>query len=97
MRRGLVDTLPDYMLTSAYVVLDAFPRTETGKIDRRALPPPDPVVDAPFVGPRTPLEELLATIWADVLGLDRVGVHDDFLELGGDSLRATRMRARAPS
>jgi acyl-coenzyme A synthetase/AMP-(fatty) acid ligase len=97
LRRGLVETLPEYMVPSTYVVLDAFPRTVTGKIDRRALPSPDPVrpvVDAPFVGPRTPLEGRLAAMWAEVLELDRVGVHDDFLELGGDSLRATRLLAR---
>lgn len=98
LRRGLVETLPDYMVPSRYVVLDAFPRTPTGKVDRRALPAPDamrPAIGTRFVAPRTPVEQRLAAIWADVLGLDQVGVHDDFVELGGDSLQATRVLSQA--
>ena len=97
LRRVLVDRMPDYMVPSRYVVLETFPRTATGKIDRRALPPPDgvrPAVRASFVPPRTPVEERLAAIWAEVLRLDRVGVYDSFLELGGDSLLATLVVSR---
>ena len=97
LRRALVDTLPDHMVPSTYIVLETFPRTATGKIDRRALPAPDgarPAVGTPFVAPRTPIEERLAAMWAEVLRLDRVGVHDSFLELGGDSLLATLVISR---
>lgn len=97
LRRGLGERVPDHMRPSLYVVLAALPRTAAGKVDRRALPPPDgsrPALDAPFVAPHTPLEHRLAAIWADVLGLDRVGVHDAFVELGGDSLQATRVVSR---
>src|SRR5207244_101685 len=89
--------LPDYMVPSAFVVLDALPLTPNGKIDRRGLPAPDqarPDVAGSFVSPRTPTEELLAQIWADVLGRTQVGVHDDFFELGGHSLLATQIVAR---
>jgi acyl carrier protein len=97
LRRVLVDTVPDYMVPSRYVVLETFPRRATGKIDRRAVPPPDgvrPAVGTSFVPPRTPVEERLAAIWAEVLRLDRVGVYDRFLELGGDSLLATLVISR---
>lgn len=98
LRRVLGDTLPGYMVPSTYVVLETFPRTATGKIDRRALPPPPdgvrPAVSTPFVAPRTPVEERLAVMWAEVLRLDRVGVDDSFLELGGDSLLATLVISR---
>jgi len=97
LRRLLANKLPDYMVPSAFVMVDRMPLTATGKVDRRALPPPDdtrPALDSPFVAPRTPVEERLAGIWAEVLGLDRVGVHDNFLELGGDSLLATRVISR---
>ena len=73
--------------------------TPGGKIDRRALPAPDweeLESDAVFVAPRTPLEELLAGIWAGVLGLPRVGIHDDFMGLGGDSLKASRVVSGVP-
>ena len=85
------------MIPWAFVTLAALPLTETGKIDRRALPAPGsarPELDSPFVAPRTPIEEGLAAIWAAVLGLDAVGVDDSFFELGGDSLRATRVLTR---
>jgi len=80
-----------------FVMLDRMPLTATGKVDRRALPRPEgirPALETSFVAPRTPIEEQLARIWAEVLGLDRVGVHDNFLELGGDSLLATRVISR---
>jgi amino acid adenylation domain-containing protein len=97
LRRQLAARLPDHMLPSTFVVLDALPLTPTGKVDRRALPAPDgrrPALDAPFVAPRTPVEAALAGIWAEILRLDRVGVNDDFLELGGDSLLATVLVSR---
>ena len=97
LRRVLGDKLPDYMLPSAFIKLDSLPFTPTGKVDRRALPPPGrarPALKSAFVAPRTPLEEKLAQLWAQMLGLDEVGVHDGFLDLGGDSLLATQVVSR---
>jgi len=82
------------MVPSAFVVLDALPLTSSGKVDRRALPAVDRPgfsAEAAYTQPRTPTEEQLAGIWEEVLGLERVGVHDDFFELGGHSLLATRV------
>lgn len=93
IRRVLRGKLPRYMRPSAYVFGD-LPTTANGKIDRDALPAPEygrPELDTPYVSPRDDLERLLAGIWQDVLGLDEVGVLDDFFELGGDSLRAVRI------
>jgi acyl carrier protein len=76
------------------VLLDALPLTPNGKVDRRALPPPDrsrAEPDSAYVAPRTPSEAVLADIWADVLHLERVGVHDDFFDLGGHSLMAVQI------
>ncbi|MBI4587207.1 MAG: amino acid adenylation domain-containing protein [Candidatus Rokubacteria bacterium] len=97
LRTFLKEHLPEYMVPSAFVFLSALPLTLTGKVDHRALPPPDwarPVRKGTFVAPRNSLEEGLAGIWADVLGLDRVGVHDDFFELGGHSLMTIQLMAR---
>ncbi|MFV0131782.1 non-ribosomal peptide synthase/polyketide synthase [Streptomyces sp. HMX87] len=90
--------LPDHMVPSSFTVLDALPLTTSGKLDRRALPAPD--VDAAprereFVAPRTPDEETLAGIWAEVLGVARVGVTDNFFELGGDSILSIQAVSRA--
>jgi amino acid adenylation domain-containing protein len=85
------------MMPSAFVVLDKLPRTPNGKVDRRALPVPDkarPELEETFVAPRTPIDEVLAGIWAEVLGLDKVGVQDNFFELGGHSLLATQVISR---
>src|SRR5262249_16036323 len=74
------------------------PLTANGKVDRRALPAPElngPEREREYVEPRTPVEEMLAEIWAEILGLDRVGVHDDFFDLGGHSLLATQLTSRA--
>ena len=97
LRRFLKERLPDYMVPSAFVILAALPMTAHGKVDRGALPPPEgarPELEQAYVGPRTPTEELLAGIWAEVLGLARVGVRDNFFELGGHSLQATLVMAR---
>lgn len=94
LRRFLADRLPRHMLPATLVVLAELPQTSTGKVDRKALPPPEairPDVDTPYEAPRTPLEALLADMWASVLQLDRVGVNDNFLELGGDSLAAAQV------
>jgi acyl-coenzyme A synthetase/AMP-(fatty) acid ligase/acyl carrier protein len=97
LRRVLAVKLPDYMVPSAFVMLDALPLTGTGKVDRRALPPPGrtrPALEAEFVAPCTPLEETLAGIWGDLVALDAVGIHDNFFDLGGDSLLATQLLSR---
>ncbi|WP_186032300.1 non-ribosomal peptide synthetase, partial [Burkholderia gladioli] len=95
LRQHLLRTLPDYMMPSHIVTLDALPLTPNGKLDRRALPAPDPVAtQREYVAPRSALERALADIWAQVLGLDRVGLHDHFFDLGGHSLLATQVAAR---
>jgi amino acid adenylation domain-containing protein len=97
LRHFLKDKLPNYMMPSAFVVLDKLPRTPNGKVDRRALPVPDkarPDLEETFVAPRTPVEEVLVGIWAEVLRLDKVGVQDNFFELGGHSLLATQVISR---
>ncbi|MBX2998047.1 MAG: non-ribosomal peptide synthetase [Caldilineaceae bacterium] len=97
LRRQLAAILPDYMIPSTFVFLDALPLTSLGKIDRRALPPPGsarPLLDSPFVAPRTPAEASIAAIWADVLDMDEVGILDPFLDLGGHSLQATQIVTR---
>ena len=97
LRRFLAERVPDYMIPAAFVFLPTLPLTTSGKVDRRALPEPGtarPTLDTPFVAPTTPFEQVLVRIWAEVLGLDRVGIHDRFFDLGGDSLLASRVFAR---
>ncbi|HEY0606557.1 MAG TPA: amino acid adenylation domain-containing protein, partial [Herpetosiphonaceae bacterium] len=96
LREFLAQRLPEYMIPSAFVLLDALPLTPNGKVDRRALPAPAFTGDetTAFVAPRTPTEELLAAIWADVLGVGKIGSRDRFFELGGHSLLATQVLAR---
>jgi amino acid adenylation domain-containing protein len=89
--------LPEYMLPSAFVFLDSLPTLSNGKVDRRALPEPIVVRGKPeraLALPRTPIDETLAGIWSDVLGIESVGAHDDFFELGGHSLLATQVISR---
>lgn len=88
----LAGRLPEYMIPDAFLYLEALPLTHSGKIDKRALPQPDSIKN--LAPPRTPIEELLADIWADVLGLEEVGIQDNFWELGGHSLLATRVLSR---
>jgi amino acid adenylation domain-containing protein len=98
LRRALGQRLPDYMIPAAFVVLDAFPYTTSGKVDRRSLPAPDhsrPDLESAYTAPRTAIELRLAQIWAQVLGFEEVGIHDDFHELGGNSLLATQIVSRA--
>jgi amino acid adenylation domain-containing protein len=97
IRAFLQARLPAYMIPAAFVMLAALPRTPNGKVDRGALPPPAsarPEAPMSLVAPRTPVEARLATLWAAVLGVDRIGVHDNFLDLGGDSLRAMQIASR---
>jgi acyl carrier protein len=85
------------MAPSAFVILHALPLTPTGKLDRQALPAPEqtrPALEQSFVAPRTPVEETLASIWAGVLKLDKVGIHDNFFDLGGHSLLGTQLISR---
>ena len=94
LRRHLEERLPGYMVPSALLLLDAFPLTPNGKVDRKALPAPQPAARRGGVAPRTPTEEVLAAIFGQVLGVGEVGALDDFFELGGHSLRATQMVSR---
>ena len=92
----LQQTLPGYMVPAVIISLDALPLTPNGKVDRRALPVPDRGGAAEaYVAPSTPVEETLTSIWADILGLDRVGVHDNFFALGGDSILSIQVVAKA--
>jgi aryl carrier-like protein len=98
LRRHLADRLPAYMVPGSFVFLDALPLSANGKVDRRALPAVDPgevLRPEAYAPPAGPVEERLAAIWSEVLELERVGRHDSFLDLGGDSVKGVRMLARA--
>ncbi|HEY0735637.1 MAG TPA: amino acid adenylation domain-containing protein [Herpetosiphonaceae bacterium] len=98
LREFLQSRLPEYMIPSLVMQIDALPLTPNGKIDRAALPAPDTtrVTSAEaFVAPRTPVEQQLAAIWAEILGLERVSIHDRFFELGGDSIRSIQVITKA--
>ncbi|NCS11031.1 MAG: amino acid adenylation domain-containing protein [Microcystis aeruginosa G13-09] len=94
IRQFLRAKLPDYMVPTAFVLLDTFPLTPNGKIDRRALPVPDLQSQGEYIAPRNPIEEKIAQIWAEVLKLERVSIEDNFFELGGHSLLATQVISR---
>ncbi len=98
LRSHLKERLPDYMIPSAFVYLDALPLTNHGKIDRRALPAPDaerPALAEAFIEPRTSAERKLASIWTKLIGINRIGINDNYFELGGDSLLATQLVSHA--
>ncbi len=89
LRKHLASLLPDYMQPSAFVAVKELPRTPSGKIDRKALPAPDvkrPDLDVAFAAPTSAVQKTLANVWADLLGIDRVGIDDNFFDLGGNSL-----------
>ncbi|WP_143301173.1 condensation domain-containing protein, partial [Candidatus Entotheonella palauensis] len=97
LQRFLQPMLPDYMRPSVFVILPAIPLTPTGKVDRLALPAPArgrPELEASFLAPRNATEEVVAGIWANLLGIDQVGVHDHFFDLGGHSLLAMQVISR---
>jgi non-ribosomal peptide synthase protein (TIGR01720 family) len=98
LRRFLGQRLPEYMIPAVFVELETLPLTPNGKVDRRALPEPGEDRLGPeteYEAPRTPEEEILTGLWAEVLGLERVGVNDNFFELGGDSILSIQIIARA--
>jgi amino acid adenylation domain-containing protein/non-ribosomal peptide synthase protein (TIGR01720 family) len=98
LRAHLGRSLPEHMVPAAFVVLEALPLTANGKVDRRALPEPEgerPELASAYAPPRTPAEAALAEVWAEVLGVERVGVHDNFFTLGGDSILSLRVVAKA--
>lgn len=97
LRSRLQEHLPEYMMPQAFVLLDELPLTPNGKVDRRALPAPErtrPELDEAYVAPRNAVEEVMSGVWAEVLDVERVGVHDDFFALGGHSLKATQVVSR---
>jgi acyl-CoA synthetase (AMP-forming)/AMP-acid ligase II/SAM-dependent methyltransferase/aryl carrier-like protein len=97
VREHLKSILPEYMVPALILPLEALPLSPSGKVNRRALPEPDRTrltTRVPLVAPRTPLEETLAEVWKQVLGLDQIGIHDNFFEAGGDSIRSIQIVSR---
>ena len=98
LRAFLEKNLPDYMVPSFFEILPALPQTPNGKIDRKALPKPSGqtvTADKPYVAPRNPVETKLAEVWQQALGREKVGIHDNIFEIGGDSLLIFQITARA--
>jgi len=95
-RAWLAGRLPSYMMPASFTLLETLPLTASGKLDRKALPAPERLSRAAYVEPVTPIEWKLAALWQQILGLERVGRHDNFFEIGGDSLKAAEMIARFP-
>jgi len=94
LRRFLEEKLPDYMIPGIFIIMEAFPLTPSGKLDRKALPAPDAsslIRETSLIAPRDSVELQLAEIWSEILGVFPIGVHDNFIELGGDSLLATKI------
>lgn len=91
LRRQLINVLPDYMVPAHFILLNDLPLTANGKVDRKALPLPTWQASNSYEAPRNQLEEMLANLWAETLGLTLVGIHDNFFEIGGDSISATRI------
>ncbi len=97
IREKLKEKLPEFMIPAAFIIMDAFPLTPSGKVNRKALPKPeqsDLDLAASITAPRTPEEELMAGIWSDILHTDKIGVHNSFFDLGGHSLMATQVISR---
>jgi acyl carrier protein len=93
LRGYLQEKLPEYMVPAAFVMLESLPLTPNGKLDRKALPAPDAAfLPKTFVAPNTPVEKVLTGIWAEILGVEKIGIHDNFfIDLGGHSLLATQI------
>ena len=96
LRAYLKAKLPDYMVPSTLVVLDSLPLTPNGKVDRKALPPDRDSADMErlYVAPRNTAEQIIAGIWAEILGKKQMGIHENFFDLGGHSLKATQVISR---
>ena len=95
LKKILQEQLPEYMIPAAFVLLDQIPLTPSGKIDREALPEPDYQAEQTYSAPRTPAEKTLATIWEQVLRVPKVGIYDNFFEIGGDSILSIQISSRA--
>ncbi|MCA9970366.1 MAG: hypothetical protein KC425_09125, partial [Anaerolineales bacterium] len=97
LRRFLQESLPDYMVPSNFVLLDEFPLTPNGKVNRRALPAPEggrPALESEYVAPQTEVEQTIAALWKEALKVEQVGVNDNFFELGGHSLLLAQVHSR---
>ncbi|QED47025.1 non-ribosomal peptide synthetase [Cytobacillus dafuensis] len=96
LRGYLAEKIPEYMIPSYFIVLDKLPVTSNGKLDRKALPEPDSSIDLgqQYVPPKNKTEEILVSIWEELLGIEKIGTHDNFFALGGDSIKAIQAAAR---